>query len=387
MALFGAGPTRAASTFTATASGEILRVGFNLSPGILAEQLADPGASVAQAQLDSIGTSTAFAANPFPGTLALAAPGTLAGAAGTPSLPDYPALANSSYPASPEDTVSQGTLELHAKSTETTSESVATDGANRTSVKVSVDPVADAVTAHAEAVVAGVSQGGAIDMSGVRSEATVTREPGKGLQRSSEFTVARLAVAGQTFAIGPDGPQLPGQALPVGIGSADAVLQPLLEQLAGQGVVVTFLKPIETEDGIVSGGMALTYRTALPNGSVITTTETYGRTSASVSNKVLGVEPVPDVTGDLGGDTLAPVGANGAAQVLGDSGLGSSGVTGGSTGTPGAISPSAASVAASAGLPQTSLARFYPVLFIVCCLLVLVTSLFRHFGVKLAWTS
>src|SRR5687767_9643460 len=63
-----------ASSFAATASARLVAVDIRSAPAVVFDPLFDGGQSVAQAQLDSLGTSRAFAASAYPGSTVLALP-------------------------------------------------------------------------------------------------------------------------------------------------------------------------------------------------------------------------------------------------------------------------------------------------------------------------
>ena len=411
--LVGPQASQAAGTFSVSAGADLVRVGFRIEPGVVVEQLLDPGAATAQAQLDSLGTSAAFAANPFPGTFALALPGTLAGAAGTPGAA-YPLAATSSWPAAPTGRAQAGPLKLSADSGETGSESAATDGVSQASAQVKNDPITGALTAHAESLVSVVDFGGQLTLAGVRSSATAERRPGAELQRKGELSVARLTVLGRTFSVGPDGIQLTDQRVPGG--DARAVLDPLLAQLAQAGVTLAFLAPAETADGIISGALAVTYRTEIPNQGVATVTATFGRTYVSaagtatalpsgsgvsigtgddaVSDTDLGAGPAPGVDDGGAGDLSAlpepllpptdspPFPLDGPPAVAGADPV----PAGGAENAAPVVAPGVAATIIN-DIDTTPVSRLYPVLVVVALGVLGVVTLFRHRGVRHTWNS
>src|SRR5438105_1416401 len=114
-ALFGT-----ASVFTATANARLLQVTLTAQPPIGVDPPLDPGTSTAQAQVDSLGVSQAFASSAYPGQSVLTAGGSLAtvtdGRLGSDQIPDYPLIASSGYPARPTDKVEAGPLTMTAES-------------------------------------------------------------------------------------------------------------------------------------------------------------------------------------------------------------------------------------------------------------------------------
>lgn len=381
--------SQAASNFDATATADIMRSRGTFQPGILADEFADPGASTTQATLDSLGDSKAFAANPFPGTLVVSLPATLAGSVAKRSAPDYPLIAQSSYPSAPEGSAGAGAIQLNATSGATSSKATATDGTNHSTVETTSDPKSDVVRAYAEATLSSVAVNDLFVLDGIRSTATVVRAPGEEPQRSAELSVARMMVLGQTFVVRPDGVELLSQKVPTG-GDAQKTLQPLLDQLAAQGVSLSFAAPVNTPTGIVSGAVEIMYKTTIPNVGVSTTILTFGRTYASVSNTAgeSGLQ-----AGTSAGDVLAAVGAGGSVRSAPASG-GSSGSLGNGGVSAPTGSSNASAVATTFGrsatadiADKTPVSRLYPVLLVAAAAAAIMSSLFRQFGVRLVWTS
>jgi hypothetical protein len=87
-------------------------------------------APVARAALDSLGTSQALAAGPYPGDLAASLPGTVKTTSGIP-LPDYPLMAATSSGDEPKEVVAPG-MSLRAESRASRSTSRATVGSDST---------------------------------------------------------------------------------------------------------------------------------------------------------------------------------------------------------------------------------------------------------------
>src|SRR5205807_8739835 len=85
---------------------------------------------IARAALDSLGTSQALSAGPYPGDLAASLPGTVRTTSGLP-LPDYPLLAATTLGDPPKEIVAPG-MSLRAESRERRSTSRATIGSDST---------------------------------------------------------------------------------------------------------------------------------------------------------------------------------------------------------------------------------------------------------------
>jgi hypothetical protein len=370
--------------FTGTAAADLGRASVSVTPAIVSETLADPGAVTAQAGLDSLGNSTAFAADPFPGTLVGQLPGLLAGAVGAPSLPDLvPTLVSSSYPQTPSARFGLGPLEIRADSDVARSEGSVTDGVNRGRAFVTNDPSTGAVVARAESVVGGLELGGLLSVSGYRSTAELRRLEDGTVKPSVTMSIARITVLGQAFSIGPDGVNVLGTNLP--LPGARDLLDTLIEQLAGQGIGFTILDPVVTAESVVAAGIVVTYETDVPNVGHATTSVTFGQTVATLSSRV------------RNGDDAGP-GPLGEVPTVSD--LGSIGSSGGSFDLPSTpiLDPPVPGAASSRVTPQavapalqgvadtTPIGRIYPWLFGIGCLLFLSISAHHQLGEK-QWTS
>ena len=397
LVLLGVAPRRTASAapgYAAVAGGEVAHVDFVLQPGLLVERLVDPGSSIAQSALDSLGTSTAYASTPYPGETVIGAPPLLAGLLPV-APPDYPFYAYSTYPTTPHRHASAGNVSLDATSATASSQSTATDGLNRTRSSVSSDGASGEVVAEAESHLGEVDLGAGLNLSDLNSWVKVVRDGAGDLQRESELSIGRLIVLGQTFRVTPHGIELVGQHVPVGV-APDRVLGGLLEQLASQGVTVKVLEAVKTGTGMTSGAVQVTYDGPVPNYGNGRITYTLGRTTASIAPSGSGDGgPVGDLGGfgDAGGGDLDAVGGAGLSGPVDQSVAGPAPVEQSVAGpAPVSSSPSGVAsqeaIASARALDQTtSMFRLYPILVVVAAALVLVTNLFRHFGVRLAWTS
>src|SRR5687768_9628114 len=99
----------------ASAAGFRLQLGATNFP--LTPTPVDAGGPLAQASLDSLGNSQAFASFPYPGDVVVAFPGLAAGF-GVPGVPPYPFSVASSYPQSAEQKQAHPFGDLSASSTE-----------------------------------------------------------------------------------------------------------------------------------------------------------------------------------------------------------------------------------------------------------------------------
>lgn len=364
------------------------RVGVRLEPGLIVEQLLDPGAVIAQVSLSSLGESTAFASNPFPGEFVGQLPSLVDSlSAGATDLPGDPFRASSSHPATPEARTQVGPMSLQAESYESNTRAEVSDGANRTIASASTE--SGDVVARAETTVGSLSLGGGVlQLSGVRSAAETRRRPSGEVERETDFSVARLSVLGQGFAVKGGGVELLGSPSPLGV-DAVTVLDPLLAALREQGIDMQLISSTENEDGVVSGGVEISYPVDAPSVGTVTATLTIGRTYASVTNRARGpLRPGgPVAPGML---PTAPVGSllpsPGSAPPAGaSSGAGPAAV--GPMATPTDAEASPLGMANVSVVDRTRVSFLFPVLFVVAAALMLGSALFRHLGVRLAWTS
>jgi hypothetical protein len=413
-------PSGAASTYSATAAGEVFRVLVRVEPPVLQADLIDPGALSAQASFTSFGESTAFASDPYPGSLPVAMPGLMDGlidgTQGFPpelakaiDLPDYPFIASSSYPNTPSAKVTAGPVVLTGDSEERASQGVAVDGGNRTEARVSADTATDTVTSRATAQLDSVDLGSLMTMRGVRSAAQVVQTAGGERKRSSEFSVASLVVLGQALRVTPAGLELAGLNVPVGGGAGS--IDSLLKSLEEQGVSLRFLAATDTADGILSAGLLVSRKFDAANGAVTTVQSTIGRTYAATANTA---RPLPKLGDFPAGDGLgtfpsgggvsppapgsdAPPGSLSPAPPAGDGGAGgyppappavkTAAPAGAPAGDQVAAAPLTAAVPARGLVPdRTDAGRFYPVLVLGGALLAIAVSLFRKIGVKPTWS-
>lgn len=394
------GQSEAASTFSASAGGEIVRASLRLVPPLLQEELLDPGAVAAQASLTSFGESTAFSSHPYPGSVPVALPGLVDGLlASTPAVPpeltailnvpEYPLIAASSYPSTPSSTINLGPLSMEAQSRARESSATTSDGVNRSQARITADEASDVVTAEATVTVGSIDLGPLVQLAGIRSSATVSQGADGELERATDFSVASLSVLGTPLRVTPDGIELAGINLPLDLGAVLDPVQALLSALEGQGTSIRFLDETETEEGVISAGLVVesTFDTGI-NGIIATVSLTFGRTFASVSNAA---------RGGLGGDGVLP--SDGGVDLGSGAGLGSGGfdLGGGSLGLPAPGGSGAGSGAAPSGpgverisalVPdETDAGGFYPVLAVGAAVFVIGISLFRKIGVRSTWTS
>lgn len=287
------------SVHSATADARLAELTFGVRPPIGFNPLADPGNAVAQAQIDSLGTSTAFASSAYPGASIVTLDGTLAvltnGMVGSEEMPPYPLIAKSEYPLQPEDTVEAGSFRMRAESTAATSRGSATDGLGRGAAVARYDTSTEEVVARADTRFGLITLGELLAIQGARSLAEVRQSPSAELERTSVFDVSALTVMGVDMTVGSHGLALEEEvvALP---GEDEEGVQPVLDVLAEHGVELTFFPAEEFEGGVQTAGLEITVVQAPPPSLAsgvdsVVTTITLGGNMASVDNRAAPSSP------------------------------------------------------------------------------------------------
>lgn len=272
--------------YQAFATADGARFGL-LVPGASAvDQIIDAGGPVAQAVLNSLGTSAGFASQPYPGELALIGPGLGATLLGLPQPPGYPFIAASRHPSVPEARIEPAAFyRLYSKSDEAASSAEARTGHNApdgtsnggfSQATASVARDGGRVTAEATNRVEALTVG-PLKLGVVVSNAKVGRLAGHDAERSSTLQVTGASIADQTVGIGEQGFVLPGTNTPLPSSA------PLLAALKQAQVQVTYLKSEVTSDGVIAPGLQIVAVQSIPGAQrTATVSVTLGRASASV---------------------------------------------------------------------------------------------------------
>jgi hypothetical protein len=282
---------RAAGTYSGVADARLLAVNFNLSPPLIFPQLVDAGSSVAQAELSSLGTSTAFASDPYPSGSVVAAPGLVAGlteGATSGVVPDYPLITSSAFPVQPDGRVQAGSIDLQAHSERTSARASSRNGANIAEASVSADDTLSEVSVKAQASAATVHISSLLSVDGVRSTATAKAGGDGKVELSSSFEVGALTIAGQRVPVLDDLITGEGGLL----SGTTSVLGALLGPLAEQGTTVEVLPSTRTADSITSAGLRIRTKQLVPPDlasgvEFVTFDITIGQVSARVDNLAL----------------------------------------------------------------------------------------------------
>jgi hypothetical protein len=306
-----------AGPFTATASARMSSVTFGTAPPLVFDPLLDPAGGTAQAQVDSIGTSQAFATNLYPSTAVLSVPGLIPLATGGKSLPlpDYPLQVSSHYPDVPSSSRGAGTVVLNAGSTARTSTALASDGSTRALSTASFDEASGDAVATADTTANSIELGGLITLHGVRCVAEVRKSTSGQLRRTTTFEVASLSILGTQVDLSPGNLAVLGRDVPVGA-DANPLLMQLLGMLAQRGVTIEPFSSQVVGDGLIAAGLRVRDVVSAPPQLAsegverVIATFTVGGNAASVSNRALpalpgfsaapGSRPAPD------GSTVVP---------------------------------------------------------------------------------
>jgi hypothetical protein len=399
-AWWGATPSHADGAYTATASASLVNVDFTTVPGVVFDQLINAGASVAQAQIDSLGDTSAFAAEPYPSASVVALPALAAGL-GVSGLPSYPLIASSNA-GIPASRTTAGPIVLTAKSTTGMSAGSVTDGATAGSATVDVDPSSGVVEARALTSVSGVEATSTLTIDGVTSTAAMSVSPSGKTTVTSSFAVATLNVLGTTIAVTPSELTVFGRSVNLGIDPA-GILGPLLSALAARGTTIQYVPATRTADSITSAGLRILSTQTTPDirgvsGGLqsVNAEIDVGFASASVTAGAV-PPPAADATPGSPPTAMSPD-ATGVATAIasgpaasGPESDAASGVTqaspglapsGEETGTRGVRSDSDSAAALGHIALAIPLGRFYPVLVLAAAIGVVVVSLIRHLGVR-----
>jgi hypothetical protein len=314
--------------FTATAAADGTRMTVTIRNAPLTDAPVDGGGPSAQAQLDSSGTSTAFASAPYPGNTAVNLPGTAAGF-GVPGVPSYPFYLQSSYPLRPQGTVDQGPYQLAVKSGPEQSQADALVGADSNGASAAAHSTASTVVANDGSVTAtakAVSQAldvGLLRLGSVTSTAAVHLKTDGTLERTTSLDITGMSVAGMSVGFGPKGFTVAGTTVPFPNG------EQLTSLLAAQQTAISYIQPVKTEHGEVAPALQITTVQSVPGQNPAYVTLTVGRASASIegvavpkdASAVSGVGITTPPTGDVEG-----VVSTGAAPVADSAGAIATGV-------------------------------------------------------------
>ena len=307
---------------TATAQGA--EIAFSANDNVLTQAPAGAGVPAVQACVNfGLGSSSAYASNPYPGETVLSI------TQGAPSAaPAYPFYVSSSYPSTPHAGSAQPGYSLDAASTKTSSTSAAKTGGAQgggsagavvASTTATVDPATGASQATAQADTQPLTINGVLVLGQVHSMASDAAGPGGRHVSQSVLQIGRTTVAGQVVQITPQGIQAAGHTVPLpGAGLAGALRQ--------AGVSVRYLSAVKTSQGVESAGLEVTAVQKNPDtGGIYTVDYVFGRSFAAAApvpaNGSTGVSSQPGAAAPSPGGALrSPGGARGSPGALGPTG-------------------------------------------------------------------
>ncbi|HVU73428.1 MAG TPA: hypothetical protein VHE83_10755 [Mycobacteriales bacterium] len=268
---------------------------------------AEAGALTAQAHLDALGASTAFASHPYPGQ---AVQGELGA--------NDPFYVYSSYPDHVHGAQSLPVSTLSASSDATSSEATASGtpaipglavGATSAASKV-VHGADGSVSAVSDTDVQGIGVANVLTIADVHAHAEVKRDAAGKISRTATFTFGSAAVGGVPVAISSDGVILAGTTVPLPLPE-----QPVDQALSAAGVTIHEIAGITTTDSATAPALAITFVGDVPDvGHVdasfllgVAHAEITGTPSNGASAAAPSPSPPPSTRPSTGGPTsLSP---------------------------------------------------------------------------------
>jgi hypothetical protein len=317
LSLSAQGATGFQGTFGAVAAADAVRVTWIVPHAPASDTVMDFGGPSAQATLDSIGGSQAFASFPYPGENAVTAPALIAGASGGQiNLPSYPFWVGSTYPVAPKSESGSGPYAIKAESTDTSSTSSASVGlasegqASLGLARSAASTVSapDGVTAEGATEVTAFAVG-PLKIGQVLSSAKAVFSPDGQVRREADTRVTGAMVADTPVAFTDKG-------LVIGSSPVPADPKPIEEALAAAKIGLEYMPRQDTDAGVVAPAIRVTQRDD-SGGSI---TYVLGRASAFAQGAGT-LEPAPSesdaagTTDGTGGDQAsAPAGPDSATS-------------------------------------------------------------------------
>lgn len=279
--------------FSGSATAEGVRLSLSATNAPVTNTPVDGTAPIAEAALDSLGSSEAFASSPYPGYYAVAGPGLIrALSQGRLDLPGYPLYARSEYPAAPQQQVEHPLVALAAESSENHARGVARSGLDQDATTSSgVRQLSEAAvraaenrtdaTADASSSVYGLRVG-PLALTEFQARARIVR--------SATGETTRTATSGGSgrfgsveFRISDDGIHLADQS----VAEPPEPAEPL-EVVSGHGASLTWLRPEADDRHVASPVLILTFEQPVPgNISPVGMRIVIGRAQASLTTESL----------------------------------------------------------------------------------------------------
>jgi hypothetical protein len=250
------GVAHADAYFDAVASADGIDV--TLKPGQQAlGDTFEAGGLVAQAKLDALGVSTAFASHPYPGQLVVGQVGA-----------NYPFYVYSSYPDHVSGAQDLPVSTLSAKSDATSSQAAASGtpslpgvAAGATSATSKVVQGADgSVSAVSDVQVQGFAVAGVLAIADIHGHAEAKRDSAGHVTRSATFSIGSASVGGVPVAISSDGLVIAGATVPLPLPT-----QSVNQALSAAGISIQEIAGATTEDSATAPAIAITFAGNVPN--------------------------------------------------------------------------------------------------------------------------
>ncbi len=263
--------------------------------------LVDVSSASAQALVNSLGRSTAYASAPYPGEILVGLPGLAngLGAGDLPPVPDYPLYVNADYPAEPARRAELGPYVLAAESGEIASSGSMTVGVSSTDdLKIgAVNATADSwidessglLVAEAWSASDPISIGGLLSIGKIETHARMEAMPGEAPEVVASIDLGTISIAGVKVGLTQDGFEVAGP-LP---GVSAAVLTDLL---ASADITFEVVPAVKTDTTYVSEGLRIEYGAEVPAVGTVRVSFLLGRVSVSISSAVSAALP----SGELG---------------------------------------------------------------------------------------
>ena len=308
----------------------------------------DGGGPTAQVAVDSIGSSTGYAAFPDPGQFIVSIPGLGAGllaggAAGLPPIklpspPNYPFFVSSDASNNPEARAGSGPYQLSASSESNSSKAQATSGfqpglSGNTAL---ADSAASLVSSESGVVAKAVSdvQGlgvGPLTIGEIKATATMTMDASGFITPSSHLEITGMYIGGVPVKLAPEGFVAGGPTYPVPINPT------LHELLKASGISVQVVSAQSFPDRVVAPALQITVPFAMPGAipnqvhgtaTLIVGSATAQMSGAATPNVNLGssADVVPSSMGLDSSTAVVPSGGDPGSSISAPSGgaLGSS---------------------------------------------------------------
>jgi hypothetical protein len=306
----------AATSFSAIAAAAGVRFTITAQNAPLTSTPVDVGGPVAQATLDSLGTSQAFASFPYPGDVVVNLAGTVAGlTGGKVHLPDYPFYVSSAYPLHPAASVSHGPYSLATSSQPDAAGASADAGFSGAVSVISLSTSASvtrghdgSVTAHSLSTTSPLALG-ALHLGSVTSEATVVFRPDGSTKRESHLTISSITVGPVSIALTDKGLTILNSTTPV---PSLAVLNALL---APQHINVAYVAARPIDGGVISAALQIVDTLTLPDVGASSVTYILGQDSATIRGAAFPVDATPTPSHGTPSSPTFPTAVSGAPTV------------------------------------------------------------------------